>query len=169
MESAIQTVVNVFLKSSKGKENLGGNDFQKLVKSQLHNILTDTDSSTAVKEMQQGLDDNQDGKVSFNEYMKLVGYMATTLSEQRTAEASAESTAHTPENASAPAAPKVDEEKAEGKANPEETVADASANAAAKSEKVEEAAAVKAELPLAATHGLPDGRSGVGCPNNGPW
>lgn len=39
MESAIQTVVGVFLKSAKGKESLGGNDFQKLVKSQLHNIM----------------------------------------------------------------------------------------------------------------------------------
>ncbi|XP_024300044.1 protein S100-A1 isoform X2 [Oncorhynchus tshawytscha] len=39
MESAIQTIVGVFLKSAKGKESLGGNDFQKLVKSQLHNIM----------------------------------------------------------------------------------------------------------------------------------
>lgn len=40
MEAAIKTVVSVFLKSSKGKENLGGKEFQSLVKSQLKNILT---------------------------------------------------------------------------------------------------------------------------------
>ncbi|XP_056154254.1 S100 calcium binding protein U [Lampris incognitus] len=83
MESAIQTVVKVFLKSSKGKENLGGKDFQSLVKSQLGNIMTDADSSEAVKEMRQDLDSNHDGKVSFEEYMKLVGYLANALSQQR--------------------------------------------------------------------------------------
>ncbi|KAG9355309.1 hypothetical protein JZ751_000147 [Albula glossodonta] len=82
MESAIQTVVGVFLKSAKGKESLGGKDFQNLVKSQLQNIMTDTDSSDAIKEMRQGLDANQDGKVSFQEYMTLVGYLANTLSQQ---------------------------------------------------------------------------------------
>lgn len=40
MEGAIKTVVSVFLKSAKGKENLGGKEFQKLVKNQLKNILT---------------------------------------------------------------------------------------------------------------------------------
>lgn len=40
MEGAIKTVVTVFLKSAKGKENLGGKDFQSLVKNQLKNILT---------------------------------------------------------------------------------------------------------------------------------
>ncbi|KAG7469446.1 protein S100-A16 [Megalops cyprinoides] len=83
MESAIQTVVGVFLKSAKGKENLGEKDFQNLVKSQLHNIMTDTDSKEAVKEMRKGLDENHDGKVSFEEYMTLVGYLANSLSQQR--------------------------------------------------------------------------------------
>lgn len=40
MEAAIKTVVGVFLKSAKGKENLGAKDFQSLVKSQLKNIMT---------------------------------------------------------------------------------------------------------------------------------
>uniref|UniRef100_A0AAR2LHL9 EF-hand domain-containing protein n=1 Tax=Pygocentrus nattereri TaxID=42514 RepID=A0AAR2LHL9_PYGNA len=76
MEGAIKTVVSVFLKSAKGKENLGGKDFQTLVKNQLKNIMTDTDSADAIKEMRQGLDSNQDGKVSFQEYMTLIGYLA---------------------------------------------------------------------------------------------
>lgn len=44
----------------------------------------DTDSKEAVNNMGQGLDANQDGKVGFEEYMKLVGYLAVSLSEQRT-------------------------------------------------------------------------------------
>ena len=40
MEAAIQTMVTVFVKSSKGKESLGGKDFQNLVKNKLGNILT---------------------------------------------------------------------------------------------------------------------------------
>nr|XP_040044783.1 S100 calcium binding protein U [Gasterosteus aculeatus aculeatus] len=83
MESAIQTIVQVFLKSTKGKESLGQNQFQGLVKSQLSNILSGTDSKEAVKNMGQGLDANKDGKVGFEEYLKLVGYLATSLSEQR--------------------------------------------------------------------------------------
>ncbi|KAM9434475.1 S100 calcium binding protein U [Clarias gariepinus] len=83
MEGAIKTVVSVFLKSAKGKENLGEKDFQNLVKNQLKNILTDTDSSKAIKDMRQGLDENQDGKVSFQEYMHLVGYLAQAVSQQR--------------------------------------------------------------------------------------
>lgn len=35
--------------------------------------------------MRKGLDENKDGKVSFQEYMTLIGYVANTLSEQRTA------------------------------------------------------------------------------------
>ncbi|XP_074543652.1 S100 calcium binding protein U [Halichoeres trimaculatus] len=83
MEDAIKTLVKVFLKSTKGKESLGKKEFQGLVKSQLSNILADTDSKEAINNMGQGLDANQDGKVGFEEYMKLVGYLATSLSEQR--------------------------------------------------------------------------------------
>ncbi|XP_061521234.1 S100 calcium binding protein U [Phycodurus eques] len=83
MEEAIQTVVKVFLKSGKGKESLGPKDFQNLVKSQLCNILSDTDSKEAVQNMGKGLDANKDGKVGFEEYMKLVGYLAQSVSEQR--------------------------------------------------------------------------------------
>uniref|UniRef100_A0A674EGX0 S100/CaBP-9k-type calcium binding subdomain domain-containing protein n=1 Tax=Salmo trutta TaxID=8032 RepID=A0A674EGX0_SALTR len=71
MESAIQTVVGVYLKSAKGKGSLGDKDFQGLVNKQLGNIMTGTDSSSAVKEI-------------FQEYMTLIGYVANTLSEQRT-------------------------------------------------------------------------------------
>ncbi|XP_016123274.1 protein S100-A16-like [Sinocyclocheilus grahami] len=83
MEGAIKTVVMQFLSSARGKESLGGKSFQKLVQSQLGSILSDTDSSSAVKDMMKGLDDNQDGKVSFQEYLTLVGYLANSLSEQK--------------------------------------------------------------------------------------
>ncbi|XP_020504249.1 S100 calcium binding protein U [Labrus bergylta] len=85
MEDAIQTLVKVYLKSSKGKECLGKKDFQGLVKGQLSNILSDADSKEAVNNlMTQELDANQDGKVGFEEYMQLVGYLAVSLSEERT-------------------------------------------------------------------------------------
>lgn len=43
----------------------------------------DTDSKEAVNNMGQGLDADHDGKVGFQEYMKLVGYLACSLSDQR--------------------------------------------------------------------------------------
>lgn len=84
MEAAVQTMVKVFLSSTKGKESLGKKEFQRLVKTQLSNILSDTDSTEAINKMAQELDADQDGKVGFEEYMRLVGYLAVSLSEQRT-------------------------------------------------------------------------------------
>ncbi|KAM4735488.1 protein S100-A16 isoform 1-T2 [Anableps anableps] len=83
MESAIQTIVTTFLNSARGKENLDSKSFQKMVKKQLGGIMEDTNSSTAVKEMQQGLDENNDGKVSFQEYLSLIGYIATSMSQSK--------------------------------------------------------------------------------------
>lgn len=45
MEAAIQTLVKVFLKSTKGRESLGKKEFQGLVKNQLSNILSVRKSS----------------------------------------------------------------------------------------------------------------------------
>ncbi|XP_034731010.1 protein S100-A16 [Etheostoma cragini] len=83
MESAIKTVVTTFLNSSSGKENLSGSGFQKLVKKQLGGLMQDADRASAVKEMQQGLDVNNDGKVSFQEYLALIGYLANSLSDSK--------------------------------------------------------------------------------------
>ncbi|XP_061884878.1 protein S100-A16 [Entelurus aequoreus] len=83
MESAIQTVVTTFVKSSRGKENLDGKAFQKLVKKQLGGVMEDTNSSAAIKEMQRGLDENSDGKVSFQEYLTLIGYVAKSISQAK--------------------------------------------------------------------------------------
>lgn len=56
-------------------------------------VLQDTENSEAIKNMRQSLDANQDGKVSFQEYMTLVGYLAQSLSQQRcTKETQAEAT-----------------------------------------------------------------------------
>ncbi|XP_033496278.1 protein S100-A13 [Epinephelus lanceolatus] len=84
MESAIKTVVTTFLSSARGKENLDGGGFQKLVKNQLGGLMQDANCSSAVKEMQQGLDANKDGKVSFQEYLTLIGYLANALSQSKT-------------------------------------------------------------------------------------
>ncbi|XP_060906643.1 protein S100-A16 [Labrus mixtus] len=83
MESAIKTIITTFLGSSKGGENLSGSSFQKLVKNQLGGLMEDTNSSSAVKEMQQGLDANNDGKVSFQEYLTLIGYLANNMSQRK--------------------------------------------------------------------------------------
>ena len=107
----------------------------------------DTDSSEAVKKMRQGLDSNQDGKVNFEEYMDLVGYLATSLSVQCTAavETPAESAATAPEIGSTPA--DVEEEKAEAEAQPEAATA-VEEEKVEVVEKVEEAE--KVEEPAAA-------------------
>ncbi|XP_026173499.1 protein S100-A16 [Mastacembelus armatus] len=81
MESALKTVVTTFLSSARGKENLDSKAFQKLVQKQLGGIMQDTNSSSAIKEMQRGLDENNDGKVSFSEYLTLLGYLASAYSE----------------------------------------------------------------------------------------
>lgn len=39
MEDAIKKIVTIFLKSSRGKENLDGRSFQKMVSSQFSNIM----------------------------------------------------------------------------------------------------------------------------------
>ncbi len=51
MEAAIQTLVKVFLKSTKGKECLGKREFQSLVKSQLSNILSVRKSLLNISEL----------------------------------------------------------------------------------------------------------------------
>ncbi|XP_061111816.1 protein S100-A16-like [Conger conger] len=81
MESAIETVVEVYLKFAGTKENLSLNAFQRMVREQLGNIMTDTDSSGGIEDVFRRLDANHDGKLSFPEYMTLVGYLANTHSE----------------------------------------------------------------------------------------
>ncbi|XP_068180813.1 protein S100-A13 [Antennarius striatus] len=84
MEDAIKKLVTTFLSSSKGGENLSSRAFQNLVSKQLGGIMENTNSTSAIKEMQQGLDANNDGKVSFSEYLNLIGYLAKSLSEAET-------------------------------------------------------------------------------------
>ncbi|PWA23931.1 hypothetical protein CCH79_00010989 [Gambusia affinis] len=83
MESAIKTIVTTFLSSARGKENLDSKTFQKMVKSQLSGVMEDTNSSSAIKEMQQGLDSDSDGKVDFQEYLSLIGYIANSMSQSK--------------------------------------------------------------------------------------
>ncbi|XP_041650287.1 protein S100-A16 [Cheilinus undulatus] len=82
MEQAIQTLVTTFLSSAKG-DNMSGSAFQKLVKNKLGGLMEDTNCSSAVKEMQRGLDENNDGKISFQEYLTLMGYLANSVSQRK--------------------------------------------------------------------------------------
>lgn len=90
MEGAIKTLVTTFLSSARGKENLDSKSFQKMVQKQLGSLMEDTNSTSAIKEMQQGLDANNDGKVSFQEYLSLIGYLANSLSQSKTASSAQE-------------------------------------------------------------------------------
>ncbi|KAM9782912.1 protein S100-A13 [Neosynchiropus ocellatus] len=83
MESAIQTIVTTFLTSARGKDSLDKKAAQKLVQKQFSGLMEDTNCSSAVKEMLNGLDENTDGKINFPEYMKLVGHIAKSLSERQ--------------------------------------------------------------------------------------
>lgn len=143
MEAAIKTVVGVFLKSTKGKENLGGKEFQGLVKNQLKNILTGSEDNEAVKNMRQQLDNNQDGKVSFQEYMNLVGYLAQALSEQRCLEKETPAESSTQETqAEAAANAQAEPKQAEPKAEPQ-----AAKEAEKEDEPVAEEAAAEEKKP----------------------
>ncbi|XP_004073743.1 uncharacterized protein LOC101154789 [Oryzias latipes] len=149
MEAELQKIVRVYLKSSKGKEYLGKKDFQNLVSSQLSNILTEADSKDAVDNMSKGLDSDQDG-VGFDDYMKLVGYLACSLSQQRTLET--ETSANSTASAQEPQSPAGNEgEKAEAKAEAKveaktEQKAEATAEAKVNAEpKVDVKVEVKAE------------------------
>uniref|UniRef100_A0A3P9JHM6 EF-hand domain-containing protein n=1 Tax=Oryzias latipes TaxID=8090 RepID=A0A3P9JHM6_ORYLA len=83
MDSAIKTVVTTFLGSARGEESLNNQSFQKLIQKNLSSIMEDTDSQSSIKEMKQGLDNNSDGKVSFQEYLNLIGYLANSLSQKK--------------------------------------------------------------------------------------
>ncbi|XP_008420729.1 S100 calcium binding protein U [Poecilia reticulata] len=151
MEGAIQAVVKTFLKSSKGKENIGKKDFQNLVSSQLGNILSGADSKEAVNNMTQGLDSDADGKVGFEEYMKLIGYLACSLSEQRvlSKEEPAENNASQPVQSSPDGAAEQPKENTEPKEEPkpkenDETKADPTVEATVEA-KADANAEVKVE------------------------
>ncbi|KAM9738496.1 S100 calcium binding protein U [Menidia menidia] len=139
MEDAIQTMVKVFLKTSKGKENLGKKEFQSLVSNQLSNILTDTDSKEAIDNMGKGLDSDHDGKVGFEEYLKLVGYLACSLSEQRGA-AKEEPAQNAAADQGTQSAPGKEEERPEANAESKEE-AEPKAGEEAKAEATAEAKA----------------------------
>ncbi|CAL9691644.1 unnamed protein product [Knipowitschia caucasica] len=159
MEAAIQSLVKVYLKSSKGKENLRKKDFQNLVSSQLSNILSGTDSKEAINNMAAGLDENQDGKLGFPEYMKLIGYLAVSLSEQQgqakeepNQNATGQVAQSSPDKEEKAEATEANAEvKAEPKAEPEaKPEAEPKAEAKPKAELSEVVAAAAAEVPATA-------------------
>lgn len=58
--------------------------------------IQDANKSSAIKEMQKGLDENNDGKVGFQEYLTLIGYVANSLSESQCASKATASQTHRP-------------------------------------------------------------------------
>ncbi|XP_016317957.1 S100 calcium binding protein U isoform X2 [Sinocyclocheilus anshuiensis] len=147
MEAAIKTVVSVYLKSSKGKENLGGKEFQSLVKNQLKNILTGSEDNEAVKNMRQQLDNNQDGKVSFQEYMNLIGYLAQAVSEQRCLENETQPESSTQETQAEAAANAQAEPAANAQAEPPKAEPQEAKEVEKEDEPVAEEAAAEEQKP----------------------
>ncbi|XP_058863474.1 protein S100-A1-like [Acipenser ruthenus] len=86
MDKAIKTLVTAFQDSARGKAELGKVEFENLIRTQLSNILTHTKDDEAVADMMRQLDSNKDGKISFKEYLDLIGEVARCLSQHRLSE-----------------------------------------------------------------------------------
>ncbi|KAJ8287932.1 hypothetical protein COCON_G00005910 [Conger conger] len=85
MEAMIRAIVKAFVKASRGSEDMPEKNYQKLVTDQLKNLMAETDSADAVKEVREDMGETQEGKVSFTEFMNLLGYLATKLSDKHQA------------------------------------------------------------------------------------
>lgn len=79
LESAIQMLVETFDKYA-GKDLLGRrrsaiskSNFRKMLSCELHHMLTATENKKAANTLIAKLDQDSDGKISFDEYWNLIG------------------------------------------------------------------------------------------------
>ncbi|XP_041099021.1 protein S100-A1 [Polyodon spathula] len=86
MDKAIKTLVTAFQDSARGSAELGKDEFENLIRTQLPNILTHTKDDEAVADLMRQLDSNKDGKISFREYLDLIGEVGRCLSQHRLSE-----------------------------------------------------------------------------------
>ncbi|XP_018431107.1 PREDICTED: protein S100-A16-like [Nanorana parkeri] len=85
LESAIETVVRNFYTYAhkKGKEyKMNKADFHKMVEQELQHVLTNTENKEALKKLSKKFDADNDGKISFDEYWKLIGEIGRNLGHQ---------------------------------------------------------------------------------------
>ncbi|XP_053133935.1 protein S100-A16 [Hemicordylus capensis] len=86
LEWAIDTLVKNYNKySGKGcccrkRNGISKKDFRKMLSHQLNHMLTDTKNKQSADKLICDLDENHDGRISFDEYWNLIGGIASPIS-----------------------------------------------------------------------------------------
>ncbi|XP_009320491.1 PREDICTED: protein S100-A16 [Pygoscelis adeliae] len=84
LETAIEKIVTVFF-TYAGKEGKKGTltagEFKELVQLQLPNLMKDTGNRRAADKLICDLDENKDGRISFEEYWTLIGGIASPIAQ----------------------------------------------------------------------------------------
>ncbi|XP_016348134.1 nucleolar protein 9-like [Sinocyclocheilus anshuiensis] len=106
-----------------------------------------SEDNEAVKNMRQQLDNNEDGKVSFQEYMNLIGYLAQAVSEQRSLEKETQPESSTQETQAEAAANAQAEPAANAQAEPLKAEPQAAKEVEKEDEPVIEEAAAEEQKP----------------------
>ncbi|KAJ6656947.1 hypothetical protein lerEdw1_002948 [Lerista edwardsae] len=85
LESALQTLVEMFDKYAgkdlvgRRRRAIGRSNFRKLLSCELHHMLTASENRQAADKLIGQLDENSDGKISFEEYWNLIGLIVNPL------------------------------------------------------------------------------------------
>ncbi|XP_062367631.1 protein S100-A16 [Cinclus cinclus] len=87
LEWAVQVLVNNFDKYSsrccccKNPRRISKKDFRKMLSRELNHMLTDTGNRRAADKLICDLDENKDGRISFEEYWTLIGGIASPIAQ----------------------------------------------------------------------------------------
>ncbi|XP_027525315.1 protein S100-A16 isoform X1 [Corapipo altera] len=87
LEWAVQVLVNNFDKYSsrccccKKPRRISKKDFRKMLSRELNHMLTDTGNRRAADKLICDLDENKDGRISFDEYWTLIGGIASPIAQ----------------------------------------------------------------------------------------
>ncbi|NWT47274.1 S10AG protein, partial [Rynchops niger] len=87
LEWAVQVLVNNFDKYSsrrcccKKPRRISKKDFRKMLSCELNHMLTDTGNRRAADKLICDLDENKDGRISFEEYWTLIGGIASPIAQ----------------------------------------------------------------------------------------
>ncbi|XP_010725600.1 protein S100-A16 isoform X1 [Meleagris gallopavo] len=84
LEWAVQVLVNNFDKYSsrcccRKPRRISKKDFRKMLSCELNHMLTDTGNRRAADKLICDLDENKDGRISFEEYWTLIGGIASPI------------------------------------------------------------------------------------------
>ncbi|XP_064355233.1 protein S100-A16 [Dromaius novaehollandiae] len=85
LEWAVQALVKNFDKYSSGcccrrrPRRITKKDFRKMLSRELNHMLTDTGNKRAADKLICDLDENKDGRISFEEYWTLIGGIASPI------------------------------------------------------------------------------------------